>query len=571
MFILFLFNIFLVETDMYIRAKNSTNKKSKYIQVVDSYRDNDGKNKQTVIKHVGSAPADDNQKIEQLKNIGRGIIKMIEDFDDKQLKEYLKNNLKLKHPWTHPIKGKLFSLNSFDKSSNYHTREIKRINVGFHEVIGTIFDNIGFNKLINNQDKNNEKLNLILRNIVITRIANPSSKRAAAFYMKEHFDINIDLNYIYRLMDIIDSNAIKQINKISYDSAKQLTNNEISTGFYDVTTLYFESFTEDDFKQNGFSKDGKFNQPQVLLGILTSKEGLPIGYKAFEGSKFEGHTLKTMLEELKLEYNLKSLTVVADAGMLNQKNLDYLKSNGYKYIVGGKIKTLSSKLKKQVLDKKKYKSLDKNSSLKYQKIKNGDQQIIITHSEKRAKKDASDRDKYLKMLKNHLSVSTNPKTLIPNRKSNKYLSMECSGVMELSEEKIYESSKWDGLHGIRTNISPGEMSIQEILDNYKNLWRVEESFRITKHDLSIRPIFHWTPRRIKSHISMVYISFTCIKTLMYILEKQSSVMSCRKIVEVLKGVQASIIEDNHSKKTILFTFHNKSRCIHALQISKKTS
>ncbi len=92
------------------------------------------------------------------------------------------------------------------------------------------------------------------------------------------------------------------------------------------------------------------------------------------------------------------------------------------------------------------------------------------------------------------------------------------------------------------------MSIEEILSGYKNLWKVEESFRISKHDLSIRPIFHWTPRRIESHIAIVFMSFTCIRMLMNILEKKKNPMSCKKIVEVLKEVEGSITADKKKRK-----------------------
>ena len=87
-----------------------------------------------------------------------------------------------------------------------------------------------------------------------------------------------------RFMDVIDPAMIKKIQTVAYNAALKSSNNEITIGFYDVTTLYFESFIEDDFKKNGFSKDGKFNQPQVLLGIMSTKEGLPLSYKTFQGN-----------------------------------------------------------------------------------------------------------------------------------------------------------------------------------------------------------------------------------------------------------------------------------------------
>lgn len=534
---------------MFVRAKLNSSKKSKYIQIVKSYRGEDGKSRQSVIKHIGSALVDDIDKINELKNIGKHLINELNSLSEEELSQFKSKNLNLKHPWEYPIKGKLFAINPHDKSYNYYTEVINNVNVGYHDIIGKVYDEIGFNTLFDNiEDDKKERCNLILRNLVIARIANPSSKRAATFFMKNHFDIDIDLNCIYRLMDMINEDMIKKIQKKAYESALLHQKEDVVIGFYDVTTLYFESFIEDDFKSNGFSKDGKFNQPQILFGLLSTKEGLPICYKVFKGSTFEGHTLVEILKDIKKEYCLRRITVVADAGMLNKSNIEYLEENNYKYIVGGKIKVTSSKVQEKILNKRGYKLVSPKSEFSYKKIKEGNQNIIITYSPKRARKDAYDREKAILKLKNKLEKGSCTKSILPQRAYNKYLKFENTGQVELNEEKIRESSLWDGLHGIRTNISENELKVGDLLERYRDLWRVEESFRITKHDLSIRPIFHWTSRRIESHIAVVFMSFTCIKRIMHKLEKSNKGMSCRKIVDLLKEVVGTIKIDRKTGK-----------------------
>lgn len=107
--------------------------------------------------------------------------------------------------------------------------------------------------------------------------------------------------------------------------------------FYDCTTLYFESFIEDDFKQYGYSKDFKFNQSQVLLALLVTPEGLPVGYEVFPGASFEGHTLIPILKNLKAQHELNNIIFVADRGLLSEENLLFLEQEKFQYIVGPRL------------------------------------------------------------------------------------------------------------------------------------------------------------------------------------------------------------------------------------------
>ena len=119
--------------------------------------------------------------------------------------------------------------------------------------------------------------------------------------------------------------------------------------FFDATTLYFESFTEDELKQNGFSKDHKFGQPQVLLALMVTEQGIPIGYEVFPGSTYEGHTLIPMLESIKERYNLGKVVFVADSGLLNAANLQAMEDSGFKYIVGVRLRKMKPAFRNESL------------------------------------------------------------------------------------------------------------------------------------------------------------------------------------------------------------------------------
>ena len=132
------------------------------------------------------------------------------------------------------------------------------------------------------------------------------------------------------MMDQLDDNTISRLQTMTCEGTRSLLPSALDVLFFDCTTLYFESFKEDELKQNGYSKDCKFNQhhinqPQVLLALLVTREGLPVGYKVFPGATLEGHSpshnLISVLQELQARYDVRKMLFVADRGMLNEDNL----------------------------------------------------------------------------------------------------------------------------------------------------------------------------------------------------------------------------------------------------------
>jgi transposase len=151
-------------------------------------------------------------------------------------------------------------------------------------------------------------------------------------------------------LDNLQSLYKDTVEQIAFEYTRK-TLKTISVVFYDMTTLYFEAEDEDDLRKVGFSKDGKFQQPQIMLGLLVGEQGLPIGYDIFEGNAFEGHTLLPTLESIKAKYGFGTPTVVADAALLSKDNTQLLQQAGYRFILGARIKNESEKIKKEILKK----------------------------------------------------------------------------------------------------------------------------------------------------------------------------------------------------------------------------
>ncbi len=523
---------------MYIRIKKTPRNKNISVQLVESFR-LEGKIKQRVIRHIGTAKT--KEKIKELKRIAE-TIKI--DITHKKLGQSVPddNNTRKFLGETQEVSDKLL----INASS---LEECQRYILGIHDIYGYIYDHLGFSNPFC-QPKRREFAAKILREIVLARIADPSSKRSSVELLNEKFGIHINLDNVCQMMDKIDDKFCEKIQKSALSTALRLTDDKLRILFYDATTLYFESFSEDELKQNDYSKDMKFNQSQVLLALFVTEKGLPVGYEIFPGSTYEGHTLIAVLEKLKQRYQLEEIFFVADRGLLSDENLKYFEDNNYKYIVGARIKNVSAKLKSKILNKQNYTVMQNNPDQKiaeFDYISN--RFLIVNYSPERARKDAYDREKSIEKLEKKLKKSKNPQSLVSNYGYKKYISITGDAAIEINKIKIENDMQWDGLAGIITNMK--NTTGEEAFSYYRGLWQIEECFRIKKHDLKIGPIYHWTPQRVKAHIAINFIAFVCIRYLEYRLAIQSQKSSPAKIRDSLMQVQASIIKDNKTNQHFL--------------------
>jgi Transposase len=367
-------------------------------------------------------------------------------------------------------------------------REESRIITGIHEIYGSLYEHVGFNRVF---DKCRVSRSVI-KDIVMARLCQPCSKRASVELLERDFGIKIPLEKVYRMMDTLTEERIKKLQRISWDYSRSLLTQEIKIMFYDCTTLYFESFTEDELRSFGYSKDHKFNQGQVLLALMVTQEGLPVGYDVFPGNMYEGDTFKSAIEKIKMRYKVRRAVIVADSGLLSKSNLELLEKENLDYILGARLKSLPKKWQEKILDNREYEKrkhedeMLRISTFAYTKTK----RLIVSHSNKRAEKDSRDREKAVNRLYEKLEKSKKPESLISNYGYRKFLSVERDVNVRVDEEKMAKAALWDGLHGVLTNIKDEEMSGEEVLSQYHGLWQVEESFRISKHDLRVRPVFH---------------------------------------------------------------------------------
>ena len=417
--------------------------------------------------------------------------------------------------------------------SNVHSLKL----VGLELVLGKIFDEIGFNQI---DDE-------LFRYLVLYRLLYPYSKLKTTEYLYRYEQKAYSEDEIYRYMDKLHSSQKEIVQQTSFRHTKKILGSEVRFVFYDVTTLYFEIDRSDDLRKTGFSKEGKHQNPQILLGLLVGNNGYPLSYEIFPGNKYEGHTMLPVIEAFRTKYNLDKIVIVADSGLLTNANIEELLQNGYEFILGARIKNEKEAMKKQIL----------NLKLKHGESKvlnKGRLKLIITYSEDRAKKDAYNREKGLNKLEKGIRSGKLTKTNINNRGYNKFLQMEGEVKVEIDQGKIQEDEKWDGLKGYLSN---AELTTVQIIENYHQLWQIEKAFRVTKTDLKIRPIYHRLQRRIEAHICLNFVAYKVYKELERKLKEMKSDFTPGRVIEIIQNIfQIEILMPSINelyKRTLILT------------------
>ncbi len=395
---------------------------------------------------------------------------------------------------------------------------VKQISiVGPQLLLGRIFNDIGFNKV---KDE-------LFRKLVLARLCYPGSKLKTTDHLRRYEGYETDEDKIYRYLDKLHRTQKRAVQQISYEHTLKILDNKISIVFYDVTTLYFEIEQEDKLRKTGYSKDGKHQCPQIVLGLLVSTGGYPLAYEIYKGNKFEGDTMLPVVNLFKRTYKLQDLVIVADAGLLSTKNIQALQQNHCQYILGGRIKNESREIKNQILALK----LKNGESHIIQK--DDQNRIVISYSDSRARKDEYNRKKGILKLEKLISAKKLTKNQINNKGYNKFLKMTGTIDVILDQAKIEQDKKWDGLKGYLTNTV---LSKDDIISNYGHLWRIEEAFRVAKSDIKIRPIYHQLPNRIEAHICIAFVAYKIYKELERQLKELNTELSPEKAIEIAKTI-----------------------------------
>ena len=405
-------------------------------------------------------------------------------------------------------------------------------------ILDKVYDSIGFNRIGDS----------VLRNLVAARLCQPMSKMATVEYLKSHFDEDVSLSKIYRYLDKLYNTQQEAVQRISVDHTLSVLGGRVEMLFYDVTSLYFESFAEDDLRAPGFSKDGKTAETQIILGLLVCENGYPLSYSIFNGAQYEGYTMIPIIDDFKQRFGLNDFVVVADSGFMIKRNISMLRSGGYKFIVGGRIRKVDNETAKWVI------SLPHEDGQYHERVMDNGDRLIVSYSSKRAAKDALNRTKGVERLRNAFASGKITKDKINKRGYSKFLEIDKDVDVRICNEKIREDEKWDGLKGYVTNTS---LPPDEVVAQYHGLWVVERAFRISKGTIETRPVFHFTEKRIEAHVCLCFVAYKVYKELERVIAELDLGMSVDTVMRIAKTITTIRIKlplnDKVIAKTMMLT------------------
>lgn len=502
------------------------------IRVVEGYRDQNGKVKQKTIKTFGYLE-------DQTDPIA--FMNMVEEYNANY-----KNSKRIKLEKPTNI---LFHEDSGSIEYNYGYR--------FLESIYEKLDIESFFKTVN--FKGEYSLNEIFKFLTFQRILNPDSKRATfqniqSFY--KYYD-DYSLDDVYRSLEVFDKYKI-ELQKYINDKIKEIIGRDSSYAYYDVTNYYNEidyPKDENDLRQRGVSKEHRVD-PIIQLGLFIDSNGLPISMSLFKGNTSDTKTLQPVMQEIKNNYNLNRLIVVADKGLNSTSNINYIVNNNDGYVVSQILRGKKGKRYQEKLFTEENYTYNNNRTFKYQLFEE-DYEIINHEGKKETRKRKvliywKLEDAVLEAKKRDDKLARALKSLGNNAYAIKHTyeqyikelhTVEQTGEVAdkidrvIDEEKIKEDTKYDGYFCIIT--SELDYDHNKILEVYGNLWKIEESFRITKSDLEVRPIYVNKESHINGHFLTCYVALVLIRLLQL---KLKSKLSVERIVKALNSCKCTIPE-----------------------------
>jgi len=338
----------------------------------------------------------------------------------------------------------------------------------------------------------------LLRDLAFMRVLEPTSKLRSIELFNRYFGATYTRNTLYKGLPALRL-LRAEVERAAVSYAKNNLGFDFSVVFYDVTTLYFETFQDDQLRRLGYSKDNKSNQPQVLIGLVVTPEGYPIATELFPGNTFEGNTILPVLQKLKQVHAIESLTVVADAAMLSLDNLRLLRGAGLTYIVGARLGNLPVEQLREI-------STQLNQTEEhYLSVVTPYGKLICDYSRQRAHKDRSDRNKQIQRAQEQLAHPAKMK------RRSRYIREQKRAALELNQALIEADKLREGLKGYYTNLE--HLPEKLIVSRYKDLWNVERSFRMAKTDLAARPIYHHKRESIETHLLVVFVALCLAKSI----------------------------------------------------------
>jgi len=514
-----------------------------YLSIVQSYRDQERKTKSKVIQSLGY--------LDELK---------------KQYADPIAHFTQVAKAMTQEaIQGKEFVIRLNSNTQLEHA-SCNRKNYG-HIVFSKIYHELELDRFFNNKARHagfEYNANSIMKLLVFARLIYPGSKKSTHELKGRFFDIlDFTLDDVYNSLSFFNRHA-QECQRFMHERITEKYRRETDLLYYDVTNYYFETEHEDELRKKGYSKEHR-RDPIVQMGLSMDKQGVPLSYKLFKGNTHDSQTLMPVLAQIMKEYGAKRIVTVADKGLNSADNIVFNTALGHGYVFSQSVRGASAEMKAYILNEKDYKTIGDDYKRKSRiipvevqyhlepnkKAKMAlDQKQVIFYSEKYAKRAKRKRAEVLQKAADLIANPAKYKRTTAQGAAG-YISglsfdkktgeiLDTGQALVLNEGKIRQEEAMDGYYAIVT--SELDESDDKIIDMYRGLWRIEESFKITKSVVEARPVYVYKPEHINAHFLVCFIALTLARLVELQLNARYSLS---RIIESLRQVSCSHLDANH--------------------------
>lgn len=443
-----------------------------------------------------------------------------------------------------------------------------RKNFGY-AALSKIYHELELDKFLNNRQRHTKEsydANTILKMLVYSRILAPASKKSSFDHREMFFEkTNYSLDDVYRCLSFLNKHK-ETIQVWINDKIKENYGRDTSLIYYDVTNYYFETDEQNDFLRKGVSKEHRPN-PIVQMGLFMDNNAIPLTYELFAGNTNDCLTYRPNFGRIKKQFNLGRVISVADKGMTTGDNIWYTINTPAHdgYVFSMSIRGAEKSMKKYVLDDDGYVWLGKEYKRKSRKYprtiqvtstsgkkikKQVDEKQVVFWSEKYAKRAKAEREATLAKARD-LAANPGSYTRATSYGAAKYVKkvdydkdtgeiLTASSILDIDEDLIREEEALDGYYMLLT--SEMDTPDDKIIDMYRGLWRIEESFKITKSELEARPVYVWTREHIEAHFLTCFVALTISRILEMKLEHK---YSTERIIDSLSRAECSLLQQNY--------------------------
>ena len=443
-----------------------------------------------------------------------------------------------------------------------------RKNFGY-AALSKIYHELELDKFLNNRQRHTKEsydANTILKMLVYSRILAPASKKSSFDHREMFFEkTNYSLDDVYRCLSFLNKHK-ETIQVWINDKIKENYGRDTSLIYYDVTNYYFETDEQNDFLRKGVSKEHRPN-PIVQMGLFMDNNAIPLTYELFAGNTNDCLTYRPNFGRIKKQFNLGRVISVADKGMTTGDNIWYTINTPAHdgYVFSMSIRGAEKSMKKYVLDDDGYVWLGKEYKRKSRKYprtiqvtstsgkkikKQVDEKQVVFWSEKYAKRAKAEREATLAKARD-LAANPGSYTRATSYGAAKYVKkvdydkdtgeiLTASSILDIDEDLIREEEALDGYYMLLT--SEMDTPDDKIIDMYRGLWRIEESFKITKSEPEARPVYVWTREHIEAHFLTCFVALTISRILEMKLEHK---YSAGRIIDSLSRAECSLLQQNY--------------------------